>query len=322
MGRGAAGIRDEGGQILIMTALLLTVLLFAVGIAFNLGTLFVERRTMQEAVDAAAFGGSVVLFNGGTNAAAVSAATTDLSLNGYSASNLMLTIVSPPTSGTYAYNVDYVAVTASRRVETPLLPSEGGTTLVGVSATAGAFGKASNFAFMAISPSATNAFQVNNSADVTVTGGSVQVNSSAATAATKSGAGQLNLTGGTAKSVGGQTGFSSWTTGQASQPDPLSGFLRPSTIGVTTYGAQNLTTTTTLQPGIYSGGINISGNGTITFAAGTFILAGGGLSVTGTPRLVGTGVTFFNTLTNYPTETGTCGPVSLGGTSEMQIDAP
>ncbi len=44
--------------------------------------------------------------------------------------------------------------------------------------------------------------------------------------------------------------------------------------------------------------------------------------MTGTPRLVGTGVTFFNTLTNYPTETGTCGPVSLGGTSEMQIDAP
>src|SRR5258708_25910576 len=86
--------------------------------AFKLGALLVEGRTMQEAVDAAAFGGSVVLFNGGTNAAAVSAATTDLSLNGYSASNLMLTIVSPPTSGTYAYNVDYVAVTASRRGET------------------------------------------------------------------------------------------------------------------------------------------------------------------------------------------------------------
>src|SRR5258708_33312786 len=124
MGGGAAGIRDEGGQILIMTALLLTVLLFAVGIAFNLGTLFVERRTMQEAVDAAAFGGSVVLFNGGTNAAAGSAATTDLSLNGYSASNLTLTIVSPPTSGTYAYNVDYLAVTPSKPGGSPPPPPE------------------------------------------------------------------------------------------------------------------------------------------------------------------------------------------------------
>src|SRR5258708_26392739 len=104
--------------------------------AFKLGALLVEGRTMQEAVDAAAFGGSVVLFNGGTNAAAVSAATTDLSLNGYSASNLMLTIVSPPTSGTYAYNVDYVAVTASRRGETPPPPPAGGATPGGRSATA------------------------------------------------------------------------------------------------------------------------------------------------------------------------------------------
>lgn len=320
--RTAAGSRDESGQILILTALLLTVLLFSVGIAFNLGTLFVERRTMQEAVDAAAFGGSVVLFNGGTNAAAVTAATTDLGLNGYSSSNLTLTIESPPSSGAYAGNAQYVVVNATKRVETPLLPSEGGTTAVGVSATAGAFGKASNFAFMALSPTAANAFQVNNSADVTVTGGSVQVNSNAAIAATKSGTGQFNLSGGTAKSVGGQSGFTGWSTGQPSQPDPLSGFLRPSTLGATTYGPTSVTATTTLQPGIYAGGINISGGGTVTFAPGTFILAGGGLSVTGTPQLVGTGVTFFNTLTNYPTETGACGPVSLGGSSQMQINAP
>jgi hypothetical protein len=175
---------------------------------------------------------------------------------------------------------------------------------------------------MALNTTATNAFQVNNSAAVTITGGSVQVNSSAATAATKSGTGTFTVSGGTAQSVGGQTGFSGWTTGATSQPDPLSGYLRPSTTGLTAYGATSVTGTQTLQPGVYTGGINISGSSTVTFAAGMYIMKGGGLSVTGSPNLVGTGVTIFNTLDNYPTETGTCAAVSMGGSSQMTISAP
>ena len=312
----------EDGQILVLTALLLTVLFFAVGIAFNLGTLFVARRSLQEAVDAAAFGGAVVLFNGGTNAAAQTAATTDLSLNGYSASNATIVIQSPPASGPYNGNALYILVTASQYVETPLLPQEGGTTKVAVSAVGGSVSKTSNFAVMALSSSATNALAVNNIAEVDITGGDVQVNSNAAVAATKSGSGQWVLSSSTARAVGGTSGFpASFLTGQASQPDPLSGFLRPAAGTLRSSSLLTVTTTTTLQPGLYQGGIAINCSCTVTFAAGTFVLAGGGLSAINGSDLVGTGVMFFNTLSNYPTESGTCGPFSLANSSQMQIDA-
>jgi hypothetical protein len=314
---------EESGQILILAMLMMTVLLFSVGIAFNLGTLFVARRTMQEAVDAAAFGGAVVLFNGGTNAAAQTAATTDLQLNGYTTSNATIVIQSPPGSGPYWGNALYILVTASQNVQTPLLPQQGGTTNVAVSATAGSVTKTSNFALMALSPTATNALSVSSSAEIDVTGGDVQVNSNAATAASLTGGAVWDFTLGTARSVGGQTGFPApWSTGQAAQADPLSGFVRPTT--TTTFaGPTNITADTTLSPGKYLGGITVScGSCTVTFSAGMYVLAGGGMSVPTGGKLLGTGVTFFNTLSNYPTETGTCGPVTLAGSAEMQIDAP
>ena len=51
----------------------------------------------------------------------------------------------------------------------------------------------------------------------------------------------------------------------------------------------------TLQPGKYFGGIKITGNANVTFSPGTYVLAGGGLMVTGNSTLKGTGVTFYDT---------------------------
>src|SRR4029077_11029411 len=49
-----------------------------------------------------------------------------------------------------------------------------------------------------------------------------------------------------------------------------------------------------LYAGTYCGGIRISG-GFMNFNAGTYVLAGGGLVVSGGPLMKGTGVTFYNT---------------------------
>lgn len=73
----------------------------------------------------------------------------------------------------------------------------------------------------------------------------------------------------------------------------------------------------TFQPGLYEGGIQISGNPTVTFSAGTYILAGGGLSISGNSTMSGTGVTFYNTsgLTAYA-------PISLSGNETANLSAP
>jgi hypothetical protein len=46
---------------------------------------------------------------------------------------------------------------------------------------------------------------------------------------------------------------------------------------------------------VYCGGITISNNAIVNVSAGTYVLAGGGLSVTGNGAIKGTGVTFYNT---------------------------
>ena len=53
-------------------------------------------------------------------------------------------------------------------------------------------------------------------------------------------------------------------------------------------------TSRTLQPGTYVGGIHVSGNATVTFAAGTYYLKGGGFSVAGNASVTGSGVLIDN----------------------------
>ena len=54
----ASGVRGNQGQILIMFAFFLTVLMGAVGLSVDLGMAFSQRRTMQSAADAGAYAGA------------------------------------------------------------------------------------------------------------------------------------------------------------------------------------------------------------------------------------------------------------------------
>jgi len=83
----------------------------------------------------------------------------------------------------------------------------------------------------------------------------------------------------------------------------------------------DITTATTLSPGIYWGGIAVK-SADVTFAPGVYILAGGGLdlgngSVTITTQTTGVGgVTFYNTNDPYhPTNDGSYGQFTFGGGS-------
>ncbi len=73
----------------------------------------------------------------------------------------------------------------------------------------------------------------------------------------------------------------------------------------------------TVSPGVYCGGINITGVTNVTFNAGTYILAGGGLTINGTTTMTGAGVTFYDT-------TGTGGYVGINfyGSYTVTLSAP
>src|SRR4029077_17344788 len=71
-------------------------------------------------------------------------------------------------------------------------------------------------------------------------------------------------------------------TGAATLADPLSALPLPSTSGVTNYGAESLsgTSSATINPGIYSQ-ISATGNAKLTLNSGLYIIEGGGFNVSG-----------------------------------------
>lgn len=82
--------------------------------------------------------------------------------------------------------------------------------------------------------------------------------------------------------------------------------------------------TVTLNAGTYCG-ITISGNATVTFNPGTYILAGGGLTASSAgTTLTGTGVTFYNTCSSSPCNGGSSGyqPISISGNLTATLSAP
>src|SRR5688572_29425598 len=77
------GHAGEEGQAVVLMAIVMLTLLFAVGLAIDAGQLYAAKRAEQEAADAAAFAGAVVLYQNGTGAQAVAAAVADAQANGY-----------------------------------------------------------------------------------------------------------------------------------------------------------------------------------------------------------------------------------------------
>jgi hypothetical protein len=59
--------------------------------------------------------------------------------------------------------------------------------------------------------------------------------------------------------------------------DPYAGRQFPDTSGMADLGGRHITTSVTLQPGYYSGGIRISGNAAVTLQPGLYVVGGDGL---------------------------------------------
>ncbi|HVV43970.1 MAG TPA: pilus assembly protein TadG-related protein, partial [Bryobacteraceae bacterium] len=101
--------------------------------------------------------------------------------------------------------------------------------------------------------------------------------------------------------------------------DPFSSLASP-TVGSCdhtnySYGGSS---STSISPGVYCGGITITGSGPVSFGTGTYILLGGGFRYSGSGNMSGTGVMFYNT----GDATHTIAPVKLTGSGNMNFSAP
>ena len=341
------GRESAGGQAMILIAISMLAMLMIVGLAIDAGQLYSARRQAQEAADAAAYAGAVVLYQGGNQTQAFSAATTDATTNGFSdgASNTTVTVSQPTTSP--FNNANYVQVLITRQVRTSLVPDEGGLTTVTVRAIAGAESLNNQYAIIALDRNATAGAFNGNTASITLSGGAIMVNS---TYNTGTGAGigssgtwsitctstnpcSVDVAGSTSgtfptASPGNPNYYDGVHTGATPIADPFAGYPKPSTSGLSTFttlAAGTIAGTNTLRHGIYTAQVSA-----VDLCHGVYILKaglGGDVSRDTTHTDPDTGATcdgkvfLFNTQSNYPSSGGTCSDVSISGNHDITLNA-
>jgi hypothetical protein len=195
---------------------------------------------------------------------------------------------------------------------------------------------ASNTAAVALNPAACPGFATLGSGAVTLPG-SVAVNSSCGTALSASGGSPITAGGPINLAGSGYSGSVSPTptTGAPATADPLSSLPAPSFAGRPVRNGSAASPSlyqpngqTTIQPGIYYGGINVKNGANMTMTSGVYIMAGGGLAVASNGRLSGAGVMIYNTCA-VPPASGPCtltgsagyGTINFGSNNTVSVSA-
>jgi Flp pilus assembly protein TadG len=297
--------KSESGQVVVLATAAIFLIIGFAALVVDVGFLYATRRNMQTAADAAAIAGANALNNGQPDATSSAAAQDVASLNGYTngANNVNVTVGSPnpapsPTDGTY------VQVTVSQPVPTFFMGALGYSTVnVSASAVAG-FVRTSNCIISLGGGDLNNALVASGGSVVDVPNCNVAVDSTSSSGLVVSGGSTL-----TADSIGVAASSESqassgvtpaYVVNSAPVEDPLASVAEP-TVGACTSSTSTghgYTSTggDTISQGTYCGGITVSGGKTLNLNPGTYILLGGGLQVNGSSNLIGSGVTFFNTV--------------------------
>jgi len=318
-------MKRRNGFVLVNIAISATVLLAIVGLAIDTGYLQFVKTRMQAAADAAALGGAQeIKLNGAANV--VAATRADAALNGFTngVNTVTVTVNTPPASGAYTSSSSAVEAIVSQNVGTLFMQLLGFASVTVRARAVARQGPGTN-ALYTLSPSAPSSFSAVGGVAVTLAGG-VMIDSSSATA--------LNVTNGSVVSAASFSVVGKYTnpvlsgasitptpvTGASAASDPLAYVPAPTATGAclqTNYSIGN-GKSATLNPGVYCNGIGIAGGATVAMNPGTYVLRGGGLTVSNGATLSGTGVTIYNTQ-----GTGLAyGAVSLLGGVVVQLTAP
>jgi Putative Flp pilus-assembly TadE/G-like len=309
---------SPSGQVMLLVCVAVFALMGMIAVVADFSFLQHQRNMMQTAADSAAMAGAEELSYGDQ----VTAGKLDAASNGYTdgASSVTVAINNPPSTGPNASNAAYVEATISKPEPTYFLSVIGIHTMT-VSVRAVAYEGNGPSCIYVMDPAASSALSGSGSASIS-SGCGVMVDSSSSTAIVMSGG--ATVTAPTIGVVGGYTGGGYTPTpkiGVIAASDPLA-YVQAPTVGScahTNFSLSNPGTSSSyyqVYAGTYCGGITIS-NGFVNFNAGTYVLAGGGLTTQGGPLMTGTGITFYNT-----TGSGGYKAINLSGGSTSNFSAP
>ena len=303
--------RHQKGSVVVFMAIVLPVLLAALGLVFDNGQALDMKRREQKAADAAAIAGAQELRRGNTTTFR-KIALDNAALNGME--DAQVDVFNPPKTGKRAGDPSFVEVVV--RHEAPLYfmrvfhtdPYE-------VEARAIAGVVARRLCVLALNKTASPGLLLSGNAQVDLRVCGVGVNSDASDAAHSSGAATIQAA--NIDVVGGYTGpgFNPQPlTGVDNFEDPLADLPAPP-IGNCLFATNlKISGTMNLQPGAYCGGITINGGATANLAPGVYVLKGG-LSINGGGTIKGSEVMIYNTKTPYA-------PINFSGGAHAELSAP
>jgi Putative Flp pilus-assembly TadE/G-like len=97
--QGGVGRRASGGQVIVIFALSLNVIVAAVGLVIDVGSAWAQQRNQQRAADLAVLAAATAEANGKLKDSIVQAARSSAATNGYTGAEVVVSI--PPTQGRY-----------------------------------------------------------------------------------------------------------------------------------------------------------------------------------------------------------------------------
>jgi hypothetical protein len=315
------------GVVLFWLVVSLTVIVGIVALTLDGGRLLDERRNVQSAADAAALAAGADLYanyttNQGLDPNGTAAAAAQAAANGYPASDVTVHI--PPQSGTFAGKAGYVEVLVQSSLDASFGQIFTSSPLP-VTARAVARGLPLNIGVILLEPSGPDAF-LNKSPAFTLVNSPLIVNSSDAAAFDQASFGvvlasRYDVTGGYTN-PGGALILGTIRTGLPPDGDPLAFLPIPdsSTAPVVSSSPTTINTPqpTTLQPGVYQGGVSITGASSIVMMPGVYIMEGGGFQVAGMATVVADQVLVYNTNSS----TYAAGPISVTSQGQVVLTAP
>ena len=303
---------DEGGNIAIIGALALPMIVGGFALGAEAGYWYSEQRKLQNAADVAAHAAGVAMRAGGSGAAQTASARDVAGASGFDAGLGGLVLSVPPTQGRYAGDPAAVEVNLGRVqkryfskafIAAPLMME--------VRAVASVTG-GSRACLLALSSTAAGAITVTGSSAVRFTGCDIASNSNASDAFLMSG-GAAVVTTGCIHTVGGVSATGNLTLTDCAAPneqapvtrDPYANVLEPSVTGTcqldTTVGQNNQSTRLTpvenhpsgINSMRFCGGLKLLGD--VDLDPGLYIVDGGDFELRSTTVATGSGVTFFLT---------------------------
>lgn len=323
----------------VLAAFVLVALLGLLGLVLDGGLLYVARRQAQNAADAAAWAGAYSLAAGNRDQA-ITSAFYYANLNGFDndGERNRVLVSHPPDAGAYVGDPNFIRVTIVVTNPTYLIHLVyGGAATVSASATAGFVATASQApAGMVLHSDACRSAYVGGSARLEILDGGLMVNSSCDQALYVSGSARVSASDYVHVHGGYQLRGSARVepppvTGVPPSPDPLAGLPAPDMGSMPVRHGDPWDPDTlqihhgdvTLQPGIYYGGISITGNARVTLLPGIYVMAGGGFTVTGSAQVHGEGVCIYNTQDPYrPRRDGEFEHIRLGGSARVSLTPP